>query len=120
LGFSEVFPNFDPIFAKDKKNPPLLARYKPKKKKIFYAFASAKNKPEAAQKSDSGASFLSSNGHRNHQKQHVLPCDTEPGVTGGSQGCRGGQKIFFPTFPNKKKFLQNQSGAAALVCKKRT
>jgi hypothetical protein len=113
--FSKIF-KFGPIFHQGQKKIPHY--YPPTtQKKNFYAFASVLKKPEAAQKSGSGASFLSSNGHRNHQKQSVLRGNTEPGVTGGSMSRRGGQNIFFPTLPNKKIFLQKKSVAAGLMHK---
>jgi hypothetical protein len=99
--------------AKDKKIPQLLSHDQKKKKKS--AFASVSQKPEAAQKTNSGASFLSSNGHRNHQKRGVLPWDKQPGVTGGGSSGGGGSKNIFPHFPQKKIFLQKKSVAAGLM-----
>jgi hypothetical protein len=75
-------------------------------KKKNFAFPSVAQQSVAARKTNSGASFLSSNGHRNHQKRGRKHCDTEPGVTGFA-GCRRGVKNTSPpTFPEKKYFCE--------------
>jgi hypothetical protein len=69
--FSKIFQILTHFFAKDKKKTLLLGH--DREKNFFSAFASVSITPVAPQETNSGASFLSSNGHRNHQNRSVLP-----------------------------------------------